>query len=136
MAVTAQKSRRGDVRGQVYEIVVLRLFGQEQGALSSKVAGLHGQDAPAAGGAVAQNLRLHQLKAAVGVAQEDQAQHGHAVLVGGQLRPRPQQICRFPEFGFQFTNTSVVHISISCFSYIQRFFALATISLGQAYHSP
>ena len=48
VAVTAQKPRRGDIRGQVHQIVVLRLLGQEQGALGGKVAGLHRQDAPAA----------------------------------------------------------------------------------------
>ena len=94
----------GNILRQVHQIGILRLAGQEQGAAGDKVAGLHRKHAPAANRTILEDFRLHELKAAVRIAQKDQPQHGHAVLIGGQLGAGPQQVGRFPQFGFQLAN--------------------------------
>ena len=49
-------------------------------------------------------ISLDLFKAAVRIAQKNQPQHRHTVLIRGQLRPRSQKICGFPQFGFQFAH--------------------------------
>lgn len=56
-------------------------LGEKQCALRCKVASFHGYDAAIAYRAVLQNLCFYQFESAVCVTQENQAQHGHAVLI-------------------------------------------------------
>ena len=100
-----------DICGQIDEIFILRFKRQKQRALGRKVAGLHGHHPAAAHRAIFQNLRLHHFEAAVCVAQENQAQYGHAVLVRGQLGACAQQVGGFPQVCFQFSD--VYHIYFS-----------------------
>ena len=104
VAALVGQFRRGDVGGEVDQIFILRLPGQKQGAFGNEVAGLHRQNPAAADRTVFQNFLLHQLEAAVCVAQKNQAQHRHTVLIGGQLGSSPEQISGLPQVRFQFSD--------------------------------
>ena len=101
----------GDILRQGDKVGITGLFGQEERAFFAEVLRLDGKRNAAPHGAILEKFGLHQLEAAVRVAQEQQAQHRHAVLVGGELGTRAEQVGRFPEVGFQFLEALVVHES-------------------------
>ena len=101
----------GDVLGQGDKVGITGLFGQEERAFFAEVRRLDGKRHAAPHGAILEELRLHQLEAAVRIAQEQQAQDRHTVLIGGELGTRAEQVGRFPEVGFQFLEALVVHES-------------------------
>ena len=102
-----------DVIGQVDQIVELGLAGQVECALGGKVTRLDRHHAPAAHGTSLQYLGLDHLIAAIGIAQEQQCQHRHAILAAGQLTTLTQQVGRFPQFRFKFPD---IYHSFCCFS--------------------
>ena len=72
---------------------------------------IDGQHSAPADRTILQNFCFHQLKAAKGIAQENQTQHWHAILIGRQLGTLTQKVSRFPEFRFQFSNVDRSHIT-------------------------
>ena len=111
MAGNAHEALSRNVGRQGDEVGVAGLFGQEERAFGGEVRRGDRERNAAPRGAVLEKLFFHQREAAVGIAQEEQAQHRHAVLVGGELGTRAEQVGRFPEVGFQFLEALVVHES-------------------------
>ena len=94
----------GDIRRQADEVAVLRVLRQEKCAFFREVAGLDGQWATVARGAAFEKLGFDHLKSAVRIAQKNQTQNRHTVLIAGQRRTGAQQIGRGPEIVFEFLN--------------------------------
>ena len=100
-----------DISREIDQVFILGFPWQKQGALGRKVAGLHGHHSSVADRTVLQDFLFHQLEAAVRIAQENQAQYGHTVLIGSQLGACAQQVGGFPQVCFQFSD--VYHIYFS-----------------------
>ena len=79
------QTRLFDVGGKVQQIAVLRLFGQVQRAFGDKVALFHRNGASVADRAAFHDFPFDHPKAAVGVAEKNQSEDGHTVLVGSQF---------------------------------------------------
>lgn len=92
------------IRGQADEVAVLRVLRQEKCAFFREVAGFDGQRATVARGAAFEKLGFDHLKSAVRIAQKNQTQNRHTVLIAGQRRTGAQQIGRGPEIVFEFLN--------------------------------
>ena len=74
-----------NIGGEMEEIVVLCLLREVERALRGEVALLHRHDASATCGSPAHDLCLDHFVSAVGIAQEDQPENGHAVLIRCEL---------------------------------------------------
>ena len=81
---------------QIHKVIIPGLGSQIQCALFRKVAGFHRHHSAPADRAILQNLSFHQLETAKSIAQENQAQNGHAILIRSQLGTLPQEVSRFP----------------------------------------
>lgn len=90
------------VVGQIHQVVVPCLFRKIHCALGSVVSralrGLTSLDLRALG----VDLLVYALEATPCVAQEDEAEYGHAVLLAGKLRVRSQLVRRLPKLRFKF----------------------------------
>ena len=111
VSALVDKSGRYNTCGKLDQILILRFSGQEQCALGSKVAGLHGQHPATTYRTILQDFRLHHFETAISITQENQAQYGHTVLVRGQLGTGAEQVRRFPKFCLEFSN--IDHFSSS-----------------------
>ncbi len=96
-------ARVGAVR-EVEQVVVARGLGQEHRALRGVVRGLLGRFASRERCALGVYLRIRALEAPPGVAQEDEAQHGHAVLLARQLGVGAQIVRRLPKLALEFAD--------------------------------
>ena len=85
MPILVPQPRRRNVVGQVEQVVVLCLLRQVERTLCDEVACRHGHGASAARGSVSLYLHLCRSESAVGIAQEDEPQDGHTVLIRGEL---------------------------------------------------
>ena len=74
-----------NISREIDQVFILGFPWQKQGALGGEVAGLHRHHAPVADGTVLQYLGFDLLKAAIRITQENQTQHGHTILIRGQL---------------------------------------------------
>ena len=78
----------GDVRfalGKVQQVVVASLFRDEHGTTTGVVGRLDGKLAPRSRSTFGTDFFVNPLEAPPSITQEDQAQHGHAVLLAGEL---------------------------------------------------
>jgi len=108
---------RGEERGstvrriwQAHQMVELGFGAQEDGALLAEVLLRQGFWNPAALRQAGLDLRLDGQIATVGVAQEDQAHHGHEVLVAGQIGIGAQQVGGAPQALFdRFDGLELAH---------------------------
>ena len=101
--------RRGNVGGEIDQIIIPGFRRKIQSTFLRKIARLYRQHPPIADRAVFLNLRFHQLEPAKGIAQENQAQNGHTILIGSQLGALPQKIRRLPKLRFQLSDVYRSH---------------------------
>ena len=87
-------------RFQVQQIFIACFFRQKDSAFLLEVDGFHRQYTPVANRAVFHNLGFHIAEAAIRIAQENQAQHGHTVFLTGQLALCSEQVGGFPQLAF------------------------------------
>ena len=73
--------RFGNVFRKIDQISILGFTGQKESTARGKVAGFHRQHPSATHRAIFKYFRLHQLKAAVSIAQKNKPQNRHTVLV-------------------------------------------------------
>ena len=94
--------------GQAHDLAVAGLLGEHEGAPLEEIGLVEGAAGHSASGLVLGNLAAGGVVAIGGVAEEDDAEHGHAVFGGGLVRVGAEVVGGLPKGCFQFFD--VVHV--------------------------
>jgi hypothetical protein len=88
--------------GQAHELVVAGLLGEHEGAALEEVGLVERAPGHFAGGLILGDVAAGGVVAIGGVAEEDDAENGHAVFGGGLVRVGAEVVRRLPQGCFQF----------------------------------